>query len=251
MWNTDDIGILNDFSFHAAAMLENAVIFEKVSGSKDRYMQSQQLLAVGSLAASVAHDIKNPLTSIKGLVQNLGENILDLDFMAAFMDIVPRQIERINSATDALLNKAKSKTAVLSYVMAGDVAGDIEFILRHQAKGKQIDIELDKKHDFELKCDPAMLSLALQNIISNAIQATNVGGKINIQIEDRKVIIKDTGKGMGEQEISRIFQPFYTTKENGLGLGLFTAYNTVKSFGGRIDVKSRQGKGTVFVLDFA
>ncbi len=251
MWNTDDLVILNDFSFHAAAMLENAAIFEKVSGSKDRYMQSQQLLTVGSLAASVAHDIKNPLTSIKGLVQNLRENISDGDFMASFLDIVPRQIERINSSIDALLSKAKSKLPSPSIIMAGDIVSDVEFMLRHQAKDKNITLEIDKRGDFEQKCDPAMLALALQNIILNALQATQEGGAVTIIVEELRILINDTGKGMSELEVSRIFQPFFTTKENGLGLGLFTAYNTIKSLGGSIEVRSEIGKGTEFVIDFA
>ncbi|MCX5749896.1 MAG: ATP-binding protein [Candidatus Saganbacteria bacterium] len=216
----------------------------------------ENMAAIGVVAASIAHEIKNPLTAIKGMVQVLPENIHDKDFIASFNDIVPRQIEKINGAIEKLIRFVKSSSAAGGLqanqedVNIDEMIDDILFIIRIPCEKAGIVIEKSTISPIKIKADRALLSQAFFNIILNSMQAMPSGGDLRVTIDAVSVEISDTGIGIKKEDLPRIFEPFFSQKERGSGVGLAVAAGIIESFGGKIEVDSEPGKGARFIISF-
>ena len=215
-------------------------------------IQADKLGAIGVIAAGMAHEIKNPLASIKGLTQVLPENLDDKEFIVKYIEIVPRQLDRINRIVEDLLAFSQPKELVVRPVDPEKVLTDVLRLVEGQCRKAGITVVTDCRPVPALQADPERLDQVFMNIILNAIQAMPNGGTVNVKCQmtnDKCLIeISDSGQGIPAEKLPNIFDPFYTTKERGSGLGLAVTYRIVKEHGGEITAESQAGKGTTFKI---
>jgi PAS domain S-box-containing protein len=213
--------------------------------AEERLRRSDKLAAVGLLAAGVAHEIRNPLTTVKGFVQ-----LLMSDMDKHYADILLSEIDRINLIVSEFL--ILSKPQVIKYESQNIklILTKITSILESQAtlKGIQLISEYDLNIPF-INCEQNQLKQVFINLIKNAIEAMPNGGKIIIKakkINNKMVSIQiiDQGMGIEKERIPKLGEPFYTTKENGTGLGLMVCFKIIEQHGGIMNISSQINKGT-------
>ncbi|MFA4966762.1 MAG: ATP-binding protein [Candidatus Margulisiibacteriota bacterium] len=217
-------------------------------------LQSEKLAALGTMAAGLAHEIKNPLASIKGMTQILPENLNDREFMGKYLDIIPRQLDRINSIIETLLRIGKPKKFVLSNVNLSKIIDDLLKLVEGQCKKKNIRVSASVPEDLIVRGDAEQLMQALMNLVLNAIDAMPQGGELKVAANEYNVNegkrlsieISDTGVGIAPENIKRVFDPFFSTKDNGTGLGMAITYRIIKEHNGDIEVESEERRGTKF-----
>ena len=231
-----------------------AVSINAMAGSLKKNIEESQrneaLRTLGMFTAGVVHEVRNPLTSIKGFAQILQKKLKDKP-EEKYVEPILRETDRLSKIVKDLLNYGKPtplkkvKINVPTFfdqiiALARQFAGNnrIEF----EKNCEQIDIMADEK-----KCEELFL-----NLMINSIQAIEKEGKIKITCKKSdkfvEIIVSDTGQGMDKDQLEHIFVPFYTTKAEGTGLGLAIVYRVVKEHGGKIEVKSGKGKGTTFYI---
>jgi signal transduction histidine kinase len=215
-------------------------------------LQSEKLAALGTMAACLAHEIKNPLASIKGMTQILPENLGDQEFIDKYADIVPRQLNRINSIIDTLLKIGKPQKFAVSNVNLNKIIDDLLKLVEGQCRKKNIKVASMVSEDLNLEGDAEQLMQAFMNLVLNAIDAMSEGGELKVSGLKHKagmtIEISDTGVGIPQENIKRVFDPFFTTKESGAGLGLAITYRIIKEHSGEIEVESEEGKGSKFKI---
>jgi signal transduction histidine kinase len=215
-------------------------------------LQADKLAALGTIAAGMAHEIKNPLASIKGLTQVLPENLEDMEFIRKYSEIVPRQLDRINRIVEDLLTFGQPKDLSMQNVEIADILEEVLRLVENQCLKAEIKIEREYAKVPPILADAEKLSQAFMNVILNAVQAMPSGGVLKCRVKSTPgnvvVEIGDSGGGIPEERLPNIFDPFYTTKDKGSGMGLAVAYRIVREHAGEISVESEVGKGTVFKL---
>jgi two-component system sensor histidine kinase HydH len=228
----------------------------KIRDQRNRLIENETMSAVGELASSVAHNIRNPLASIRSSAELLmepahGETVLPT--RDAAQDIVA-SVDRIEGWIRELLSFSRMDTAPLSRVDAVDALRAC--FLSHQRHFERAQIRQEIALDVasaHVTAEPALLSHVLHSIVANAIDATPPGGLVSgrICIDGAGRVefrIADTGRGIQPEHLGNIFGLFFTTKSQGMGIGLTLAYRITERFGGRIDVKSEPGKGSEFIV---
>ncbi|MFN0245922.1 MAG: two-component system sensor histidine kinase NtrB [Kofleriaceae bacterium] len=215
--------------------------------------RSERLVTVGHLAAGIAHEIRNPLASISGSIELLRRSPQTSDDDRTLMNIVHREIERLNVLIGDLLDYANPKPR---HVVDFDLAVMVEEVLQ-VARGEPafaaIDVALAVDKPMEVHADPAQLRQVVWNLVRNAADAARAGGKhVSVSVRanaDRiEISIADDGPGIPSEQLAKIFDPFFTTKPKGTGLGLATSHAIVLEHGGRIDATSTLGEGTKMVV---
>jgi len=214
-------------------------------------LRADKLAALGTLSAGLAHEIKNPLASIKGLTQVLEENLDDPEFVKKYHEIVPRQIDRINNLIEKLLRFGQPRELSLREFNLNRVIEEVLNLLENQCQKKGIAVERDLDNLPEIEGDSERLFQVFMNVFLNAIQAMPSGGILFIKSSVRSltyvcVEVCDTGMGIPADKLDKIFDPFFSSKATGAGMGLAVAYRIVKEHGGEINVESEVGKGTEF-----
>lgn len=214
-------------------------------------LRADKLAALGTLSAGMAHEIKNPLASIKGMTQVLDENLKDPEFIKKYQELVSRQIDRINSLVEKLLKFGQPQTLALNEFDLYQVIEDVLSLLESQCRKKQVKVVKELKHKPKIEGDAEQLSQVFMNLFLNAIQVMPNGGELSVRSAPRGpnficIEVRDAGSGIPADKIDSIFDPFFTTKDKGTGMGLAVAYRIVKEHGGEINVESEVGKGTEF-----
>jgi len=215
--------------------------------------QSDKMKAVATLAAGMAHEVRNPLTAIKTFTEYLPTKFNDATFRKKFVKIVGSEVERINAIVGQLLEFAKPKDLNLQKVNVHDLLNDTLLLLsENMVKDK---IALNKDYgDFKafIYADANKLRHVFFNIFKNAIEAmVNEKKLLTIRTtlgKDLIVEIKDTGYGMDKEQVKRAFDPFFSTKDNGTGLGLSISHSIIKDHHGKIEIKSTPNIGTTVKL---
>ncbi|MFD0672510.1 ATP-binding protein [Cohnella sp. GCM10027633] len=229
------------------------VIIRDISERKkneELLINSEKLYVAGQLAAGIAHEIRNPLTSLKGFLQLIASGRKN---NGTYYDIMNSELDRIEDIVSELLMLSKPQVYELTYQDMRVMMRDTVTLLETQAILHNIAIEA------EYGTDPLWIygvenqvKQVFINVIKNAIEAMIDGGSIRIKLSrenDRVFVrIRDEGPGFGEDQLAKIGQPFYTTKEKGTGLGLMVSYKIVDNHQGQINVKSEIGKGTLFEI---
>jgi len=219
--------------------------------------RAERLSTLGNLAAGVAHEIRNPLNAISIAAQRLKNEFVpekDKEQYANFTQTILKEIKRLDQTINQFLSLAKAQKLNLVSTDIGSFVSEVVSLMEIEAKEKGIIIEKEIEDNFQIRMDREEMKKALVNIILNGIQAMSSGGKMNISANldnsGREYIIKvkDTGPGISEENLSKIFQPYFTTKEKGTGLGLAIAYRIINDHKGKIEVESRAGKGTTFTV---
>jgi len=221
-----------------------------------RMTQLENMATIGQLAAEIIHDINNLLAIIYGYTQILVKE-LDVQNLPEsskkYIEIIEQEIDRCRHITSTILELAKAKAYITDTDINATVKKVVE-LFEHSSLGKNIKFTLDTTKIPLIKADPYQLHQAIVNVILNSIQSMESPGNITIKtgLSDSNIIlsIKDTGKGIPEELIQKITDPFITGKEGGTGLGLAIASRVIKNHNGRLEIKSRQGIGTEITIYF-
>lgn len=214
--------------------------------------QDDRLRSLGQLVAGIAHEIRNPLTSILTYTQLLPKKFASADFRTFFSEQVTSEITRLNTLINDLLDYARPKKSEPVTFSLNEAMAGIELLLKPKIKEKNLSIVREFAGDIQATADTQQIKQVLVNVILNAIQASNTGGTLIFRAYYRDVFtvveIEDEGIGISEEDIDKIFEPFYTRKPNGVGLGLSITYQLVKENDGIIETRSEVGKGTVVTI---
>ena len=215
--------------------------------------RSQRLASVGRLAAGVAHEIRNPLSSIKGFATYFKERYPDNARDQQTATIMIQEVDRLNRVVGQLLEFARPVAIKPQATNLNTLIDDSIKLIEKQAGASGIHIKTRNSIQVsEILVDPDRLNQVLLNIYLNAIESMPDGGELNIELSSAPgadgvdIVIADTGCGISPEDLSNIFDPYYTTKSSGTGLGLAIAHNIIEAIGGQIQVKSQPGQGTTF-----
>ncbi|MEK5007983.1 ATP-binding protein [Bacillus sp. FSL K6-3312] len=240
---TGGIGTVADITKQKQAKLE----LER--SNQQLQMQAQKLAVAGQIAAGIAHEVRNPLTSVNGFLQLMKTQYPE---RTDYFDIIFSEIKRIDFVLSELLVLAKPQSVHFQEVQLHELLEQVITLLKTNAVLSNIDL----KQPFKRQDAGAILADANQmkqlfiNLIKNAIEAMPEGGSIYISTEkvlnEWKITIQDEGKGMSEKDIQKIYDPFFSTKKEGTGLGLTICATILKDHHGTMDVSSELGKGTAF-----
>ncbi|KWW21365.1 hypothetical protein AS888_17425 [Peribacillus simplex] len=219
--------------------------------NENKLLELEKLAVVGELAAGIAHEIRNPLTSIIGFTQIISERVDDAS-IHDYLGIMMRELDRINSIVNEFMFIAKpDETMKASKYNINSLIADVNKFMEPQSNLKGIRINFDSQSEqITAVCDQNLMKQVLINLIQNSIEATEENGeeiKISLgQASDDKffIHITDKGNGMTSDRLKRLFEPFYTTKEKGTGLGLMICRRIIELHQGTIEFKSDVGTGT-------
>jgi two-component system sensor histidine kinase PilS (NtrC family) len=225
---------------------------------EDQFRQREKLAAVGQLAAGIAHEIRNPLASISGSIQLLStETITDPAEEKKLMGIVSREIDRLNNLITEFLEYVRPEQRMTTFVDINQIMREVLDMIRFNAKLRQ---DVEQKITFNAHCkvvgNKDKLKQAFLNFIVNSYQAMEKTSRPVLEVttvdEADKVIllIRDNGCGIKKENLSRIFEPFHTTKPQGSGLGLAITHKILEAHGARVLVESEFGEGTRFLIEF-
>jgi signal transduction histidine kinase len=216
-----------------------------------RLARSEKISALGRMAAQVAHEVRNPLAGLSLYSLHLKSKMADKasDNELSLVDKIVSTVDRLSNTVEQVLSFARPITLVRRPVDHHRLIKDALQLLEPQLKTNNVAVKLRLDESQPLVVlDEASIHSTLINLMLNSIQAMNKGGELAIasarDAEALLIEITDTGCGMNQEQIKNIFEPFYTTKSHGLGLGMFYAEKTIKQHGGSIIVESETGKGT-------
>jgi len=210
--------------------------------------KGDQMKAVATLAAGLAHEIKNPLASIRTFTEYLDSRYNDPEFRSKFQKIVGGEVERINLIVQQLLEFAKPMPPKLEPLEVPRVVDETLEFLNNDFVQRHVDVSRCYDTTARVLGDPQQLKQVFLNLFLNSLDAMNGHGRLKIRTavegSELTVAIADSGAGIAPKDLPHIFEPFYTTKANGTGLGLAVVHGIIKEHGGRIEVQSHPGQGT-------
>jgi signal transduction histidine kinase len=222
--------------------------------SFERLGQQHQLATIGQIAASIAHDIRNPLTSISGFVQ-LMEKSENREYLLEYYQIIRSEITRIDSLLREVLVLSKSHTiesGALQPVDMGNLLRRILLLLEPEALRANIQVMINVKGNPIVEASEERLHQVFLNLLRNAIEAIAQEGIVEICLSEQNgecvVAIRDSGPGIPTDQIDHLFTPFFTTKSEGTGLGLSICQSIICSYGGTIAVNNLPGRGAEFII---
>lgn len=222
--------------------------------TQEQLLHQEKLAAIGSLASGVAHEINNPAAIIRGNVEILQMSLADDAGEQEELSEIMKQVERISLITRNLLSSSREQSLNLEPVRIPELLDEILAQLIHHAP--MVGVEIKKTFAHELSAvegDRERLRQLFTNILLNAAQAMAGKGELCLSGSEEgqwvRILIADTGPGMNESVMGKIFNPFFTTKSNGTGLGLSVSYGIVRAHGGSISVSSSEGQGAAFQVD--
>ena len=226
-------------------MLRDITEIRRLEGELRR---SEKLAALGKVAAGVAHELRNPLSSIKGLAMILQSAFSDKSKELETANMLVGEVERLNRSISELLDYARPTTLHLKRQRLQPLLEKTISLLEMDARSADIHLQLECKTDFDVSIDADKLSQVFLNLLLNGIQAMEHGGNLFVTLQREKEWIRisfiDTGSGIRDEDLPRIFDPYFTTKSNGTGLGLAMSSKIVEEHGGKILVDSRSGERT-------
>lgn len=220
--------------------------------SEEMLHRQDKLAAVGQLAAGVAHEIRNPLTSMKGYTEFLQLDETD-ENKQEYLEIIMEEINRVNEIVEEFLQLAKPQALTLEMKNLVPIIQNVISLTEFEARKKNITLISDcNDEEIFVRCDENRLKQVILNIIKNGMEAMPDGGFIKVMTELKEdkvqISITDTGIGIPPEELKRLGEPFFTTKKSGNGLGLMISFKIIESHLGNVFVESEANKGTVFKI---
>jgi signal transduction histidine kinase len=255
----EDIELLSTLSNQTAIAIENARLYEDLKKSKSYMRRADRLASLGTLAAGLAHEIRNPLVAIKTFTQLLPERFEDEEFRTHFTNVASGEVDRISSLITELLDFARPSEPKLEYEDINGILEGMILLVSSETKKKQINITKNYTSDLPpIQIDREQIKQVFLNILLNSIEATPEEGEIAIKTRSFtkpegepyiQIEFTDNGRGIPAEHLEDIFTPFFTTKDKGSGLGLSTSHQIVQDHRGYINVESELNKGTSFFIN--
>jgi len=264
-YTSQELELLATLSQEASVALDNALLYEELKRSQSLVRRTDRLRSLETMAGGLAHEIRNPLTSIKAFVDLAPERKDDEQFLARFSKVVKEDVFRIERLTREILDYAKPMEPFLREEDLNDIVESCLYTLRVRPSHELIVIETDLVQDLpKIFADRQQLKQVILNLLFNAVEAMLPdGGVLTVRTRHLKshgksdwvqVEIQDAGSGIASEDIEHIFDPFFTTKHlsqehEGTGLGLAIAHQIIQEHQGQIEVQSVKGRGTTFFVN--
>ncbi len=230
----------------------------KMKELEDRIQLAERLSSLGHLAAGVAHEIRNPLNAIGMGLQRLKREFLPPDETKkedyiSFIELILKEIRRVNEIIEQFLTLSRPFQLNLKESSLQDLLKNLVTLFKEEASSLGITLQPEIPSDLPpIKMDPERLTQAFINIMKNGMQAMGKGGTLGIETKSSKegveVIISDSGSGIPADQMEKVFNYYYTTKEKGVGLGLPIAHRIIEAHGGQLKIESRVGSGTKVIV---
>jgi len=258
----EDLRFLQLFTNQAGMAIENSILYNKVEDAnrqlceaQESLLQKERLAAIGEMAAGIAHELKGPLVSIGGFASRLTRKLPHDSNEWAHADLIVREVLRLEAILSEILLFSKKASICYTRCNLTEIVKDSLAVVSPPLEEKQIKVTTRfSRQKLMLQGDGQQLKQVFINIILNALDAMGSGGRLGVQVQpdqldDKEAIcvrISDTGGGIPIEVLSRIFTPFYTTKESGTGLGLPIANRIITNHGGKIQIVNKPGHGVEF-----
>ena len=259
IYSHEDIELLSTLANQTAIAIENARLYEDLKRSKSYIRRADRLASLGTLTAGLAHEIRNPLVAIKTLTQLLPDRLDDEEFRDQFLKIASGEVDRISSLVNELLDFARPSDPKLEFEDINAILDGMILLVSTETKKKQINILKSYASDLPpVLIDREQIKQVFLNILLNAIQATAENGRIMVKTRAfmkpggepyAQIEFTDTGCGIPGEHLEEIFNPFFTTKSTGSGLGLSISHQIVQDHRGYIDVESQLERGSSFFIN--
>lgn len=226
---------------------------KRMQDMQARLVHAEKLLALGEMAATLAHEIRNPLMSIGGFAKRLQQHPNADPSHIVYVERIVKEVERLEKLMDGIVRFSNKSGYELSFEDINGIIEEAAQFFEDEFKRNRITVKREMTLDMpKIETDRQQLKLAFNNLLANAIQAMTRGGILTIQTryEDNWVVteVSDTGGGIDPKIMSNIFNPFFTTKETGTGLGLAITHTIVTNHRGIIEVNNNMGVGVTFVI---
>jgi signal transduction histidine kinase len=259
IYSHEDLELLSTLANQVAISVENAKLYEDLKKSKSYIRRADRLASLGTLTAGISHEIRNPLVAIKTFTQLLPERLKDEEFLNKFLNIASGEVDRISSLITELLEFAKPSEPKLELEDVNTILDGMILLVSTETSKRLI--QLIKQYATDLppiKIDREQMKQAFLNILLNAIEATPENGKVTVRTRSFvkpggqpyiQIEVSDTGCGIPAEYLEEIFNPFFTTKETGSGLGLSISHQIIQEHKGYITVESQLDKGSSFYIN--
>jgi signal transduction histidine kinase len=268
MYSADDLSLLSALADQAAVAIRMARLYDelqrrnrelqatldKLRAAQDELIRAERLSVVGRMASSIIHDLKNPMTSIKGFAQLLGQDDLSPEQRCYFSTTISRSVDRFVGMTQEILDYVRGDTSLnLQWVSASELINAVCAFVEPDFVAKGLRIQTDLAFTGSIYVDYDKFQRVFLNVANNARDAMDSSGVFTItsrQVGDRVVFrLQDTGPGIPPEIVDRLFEPFVTYgKPSGTGLGLAIVKKVVEDHGGAVRVENRPGEGACFVI---
>ncbi len=261
-YTSNEKEILTSLLDQASFALENVSLHQQQRDRISNMYRADRLSIMGELAAGAAHEIRNPLTSIRSTIQYFMKGFDNTDQKELAAGLI-EEVDRINEILQGLLSFARPNSPKPENIDVELLINQVIQLLNSTAKKKNILIDFQYHAEGKyILADPGQLKQVFINIIINGIQAISGEGIVRIAVEEKDnhhkkdsvnakdlfIIISDSGCGIPDKKLDQIFDPFYTTREDGTGLGLSISYGIINKHGGDIKIESEEGRGTVVTI---
>ncbi len=251
-FNREEIELLTTFLGQASLAFENAYLYQQQKSRLRKMYRADRLATLGQLAAGAAHEIRNPLTSIRSTIQYLKKTITDgtkIDLVSGLI----QEVDRINEIIEGMLSFSKPTRPETERVNLDLLLEQTLTLVATSAKKRKIEIDYKfNAAEKQLEADPSQLKQVFLNIMMNAMQAMDDGGSLQILVESSRkdgqfstepqtkflITFQDSGEGIPKDKLEHVFDPFFTTKKDGTGLGLSISYGIIQQHGGEIEIYS-------------
>ncbi len=245
-------------SDHAGAVIGRVIHFQDLTDLRhmeQAVARSEHLAGIGRLAANIAHEIRNPLASISGAVEVLKQLPGAEEETKSLIEIAVREVDRVNSLISSFLDYARPRTDERQRLDLGEMASEIAKIFEQERRAKPVLLRCQAEPGIVVEAAAGQMQQVVWNLLRNAIEAMPDGGSIDMSVgpsptrPDQAVLkVRDTGIGIATADFDRIFEPFFSLKPGGTGLGLATTARIVEAHRGTITIDSRPGAGTTFTV---
>jgi len=254
------VNTLTMFVNQASLAIENAETYksledkiDQLTETQQRLIRSEKLAAIGSMSSYVAHEIRNPLVTIGGFAKTLSRFTFTDTKIKVNIDIIIEEVKHLEKILNNITDFAKPSKPEKIDVQLCEIMENTCLLMENYFQEKHI--TLQKKYETgvpEAPVDPTQIKQVFLNILMNAVESMPDGGKLDVKIKSIdgsvKIYIVDAGKGMKQDVLQNIYDPFFTTKPSGTGVGLSVSLKIIEDHGGTIDAISEQGKGTTMLL---
>jgi two-component system, NtrC family, sensor histidine kinase PilS len=245
-------------SDHTGSVIGRVIHFQDLTDLRrmeQAVARSERLAGIGRLAANIAHEIRNPLASISGSVEVL-KRLPGADAETQnLIDIAVREVDRVNALISNLLNYARPRSEDRQRLDLTEMVGEIATMFEQERRSTQVHLALQTVPGVWVEAASGQLNQVVWNLLRNAAEAMPTGGTITVTTSVKEgakrqaiLMVRDTGVGIAQEDLDHIFEPFFSRKVGGTGLGLATTARIVEDHHGTIDVLSQRGKGTTFTV---